>query len=536
LTGRRASLCALLACVLFLSLGQPFVPRLGIEDDEALFAAPVLGPRFCTWAIRVGHSTIALMIMTYIGAVKTILLGPIVRHLGGTVWTVREPALLIGAASLWVFYRLLRRIASPRAALIGCVLLATDSQYLLTTVFDWGPVALQHLLLTAAMLCAVRFYQRRETISLAAACFLAGLALWDKALAVWMVTGLGFAAAVCFPRQIASVVTARRAAIAVLAFALGAAPLLTFNVTHGWATFRSNWKPDASGLATKGWLLLLTVRGEALFGYLAEESAPVPRQPSSVLERASAALASATGHPRGNLSAYALAAALLLLPLASAAARRTVLFALLAAAIAWALMSLNRNTGGGAHHAILLWPLPILTIAVSLDSVFAQRASRAAGATVLAALVCVLAASSLLVTNTYFACMVRHGGSTSWSGAVFPLSRTLLASHARAVYCVDWGILEGLRLLSRGKLPLRAQGFDDGAMREALSRPDHLFAGRTPQYEMFPGNTAKLTAFAARQGQAREPVAVVHDGYGRAIFEVFRFTQTSPSFRPSRTQ
>ena len=33
------------------------------------------------------------------------------------------------------------------AALIGCGLLATDAIYLLTSCFDWGPVALEHLLL-----------------------------------------------------------------------------------------------------------------------------------------------------------------------------------------------------------------------------------------------------------------------------------------------------------------------------------------------------------------------------------------------------
>jgi len=48
--------------------------------------------------------------------------------------------LVAGAASIWLFYRLLRRIAGERAAVIGSTLLAADSLYLLTTCFDWGPV------------------------------------------------------------------------------------------------------------------------------------------------------------------------------------------------------------------------------------------------------------------------------------------------------------------------------------------------------------------------------------------------------------
>ena len=69
--------------------------------------------------------------------------------------------LLAGVASVWLFFRLLDRIAGRRAAIIGCTLLAVDSTYLLTVCFDWGPVALQHLLLVAGLLLLVRFYQLR---------------------------------------------------------------------------------------------------------------------------------------------------------------------------------------------------------------------------------------------------------------------------------------------------------------------------------------------------------------------------------------
>ena len=37
-----------------------------------------------------------------------------------------------------------------------------DSLYLLTTVFDWGPVALQHLLTVGGILLLVGFYQTGE--------------------------------------------------------------------------------------------------------------------------------------------------------------------------------------------------------------------------------------------------------------------------------------------------------------------------------------------------------------------------------------
>src|SRR5207302_778432 len=116
------------------------------------------------------------------------------------------------------FYLLMRRIAGECAALIGCSLLAVDSLYLITVVFDWGPVALEHLLVIGGMLLLVRFYQERGARNLAAGCFLLGLAMWDKALAIWILSGLGIAGILTVPRQILGVITIRRLTVGVLAF------------------------------------------------------------------------------------------------------------------------------------------------------------------------------------------------------------------------------------------------------------------------------------------------------------------------------
>ena len=103
------------------------------------------------------------MMMSYLGALKAWLYRPIFSLFGIGVWSLREPPLVAGALSVWLFYLLfLRRVAGPRAAaLIGCSLLAADSIYLLTVCFDWGPVAFQHLLLIGgALLLLLRFYQK----------------------------------------------------------------------------------------------------------------------------------------------------------------------------------------------------------------------------------------------------------------------------------------------------------------------------------------------------------------------------------------
>jgi hypothetical protein len=523
------------ACVLFFFAGQLFIPLLGIEDDEALFASPILQPRSWEYAIEAGKYHIALMLMTYLGTLKTLLFKPLLHWFGTGVWSVREPMVLAGAASIWLFYLLLRRTVGERAAVVGCGLLAADAMYFLTSVFDWGPVALQHLLLIGGMLLAVRFYQTGSERALALGGFLFGLALWDKALAAWMISGMGVAAVLVFWRKVRQVANARRIAIAALAFLLGASPLLVYNGANRWATWSGNVKTDTSELAGKTEVLLETVRGPVLSGLFTEETrpAPSPHRPAGFFQNASAWLAGETGHPLRNLTLYGLLLALVLTPLARGRDLRATLFAWIAMAVAWAQMSLTYHAGGSAHHTILLWPLPYLAMAVPLAA--ASRRIGRAGLPALAAVAALLAISSALVTNEYYFRMTRQGGASPWSDAVGPLADYLKRSPAPAplVFCVDWGILDNLRLIGHGRLLLR-EGTehtmrpdptpeDREAMRQMLALPGALFVGHTKEAEMFPGDTARLLEVAGDAGLRRELLATINDSFGRPTFEVFRF-------------
>ncbi|HUB34446.1 MAG TPA: glycosyltransferase family 39 protein [Bryobacteraceae bacterium] len=524
---RLHSFLALLACFLFWVAGQFFVPLLGIEADEAIFAGPLLNPRSWHYAIRVGHSHIALMIMSYIGTLKTLLYLPMFRMFGPGVWTLREPMLVAGAASIWLFYLLLRRVAGDSAALIGAVLLATDSLYLLTTCFDWGPVTLQHLLLISAVFLLVRFAQGPKAVgaerSLAGGCFLVGLAMWDKALAVWMISGMAVAAVVVCWRPIRMLATPRRVRIAALWFFFGALPLVIFNVKTHLSTFTGNVKRDPGAIGYKAAMLWNTVNGQGLFGYLTDEDwqTPSPHLPASAIGREAAGVAAASGDPRHSLMLYGLILALLVAPFSGPAGRRIVAFCLIAGAIAWVQMALTANTGGSVHHTILLWPLPTCIIAVSLAG--AARHLRGAGTPVLVGVVAVLAASNLLVMNEYFVKMARNGASVSWSDAIYPLAARLRATPNDGIYTVDWGIEDGLRILGRGRFALNDTAFgmpDAGALATG-----HLFVGRPSGTEVFQGHAAAVAKFAAGEGFHREDIDMVGDSYGRPTFEVYRFVK-----------
>lgn len=530
----RGPLIAAAACAAFVIAGQFFLPLLGIEDDEALFAMPILQPKYWEFAIPVGKRQIALMLMTYLGTLKTLLYKPLLHWFGTGVWSVREPALAAGAASIWLFYLLLRRTVGERAAVVGVCLLAADTMYLLTTVFDWGPVALQHLLLTGGMLLAVQFYRERSRWALAAAFFLFGLAIWDKALAAWMLIGMGIAAVVVLRRELRRVVRPGAVAIAVLAFLLGSLPLLVYNCATGWATFQSTVKGDSSEVAGKLEILRQTVDGRGLIGLFTEEDrpAPAPHRPSAPIEKAAFALAGATGHPVANFTLYGLALALLLTPLARGRDLRAALFAWLALIFAWTQMAFNYHTGGSVHHTILLWPLPYLAMAPPLAA--ASRRIGLAGLPALAAVTAALAISSALVANEYYVRMVRQGGSIPWTDAIFKLNAYLKGSTV-PIYCVDWGILDNLRLMSRGRLYVRDAAEhtsrpvptpeDRETVRAQLSVPDAVFVVHTSQAEIFPGNTERLMRAASEGGFHAELLATIPDSFGRPVFQVYRYAR-----------
>jgi 4-amino-4-deoxy-L-arabinose transferase-like glycosyltransferase len=529
----NSRLPALAACLLFFLTGCAFVSVLGIQNDEALFANGIFKPYAVVYKYPWGRAGLPVMLMSYLGTLKSWIYRPIFQEFGAGVWAMRLPVLVAGVASVWLFYLLLHRVAGVRASLFGCGLLATDTLYLLTTCFDWGPVALQHLLMVSGMLLLLGFYQRRSHFWLAWGCFLLGLAMWDKALAAWMLGGIGLALILVFPKQIVRVTTLRRVTIAVLAFALGALPLIVYNIEKPLATFRGNTSWDTSDLAGKGRLLAATADGSALFSWLNWENWQThnPHLPQGAFETASARISALARHPRHSLLLYAFALALLLAPLARGHALRAILFALLAMAIAWAQMAITANAGGSVHHAILLWPLPHMVIAISFAA--ASRRLRRAGIPALAAVLAVLMVSGLLVTNEYRVVILRNGGSQDWTDAIFRLADYMKGVPPDNVFCMDWGIMDSLRLLSSGKLPLRV-GTDpinkpslDDADRQYLARtisgPGQVFINHTKDFEFFPGVNDKLVKYAADAGYRREVMAVIPDSHGRAVYEVYRF-------------
>ena len=517
-----------------MAMGRAFIPHLGLQNDECLFANGIFKPYAVTYVAQIGHSRLPLMLMSYLGTLKSWMYRPIFQFFGTGTGAVREPMVLAGAAGLWLFFQFLRRAAGYRAAILGCGLLAADSLYLLTICFDWGPVAMQHLMLLGGISLLLGFYQERDPRRLFWGWFLLGLGMWDKALMIWMLAGMGVAVLALYVREILGVFSWRRLAISVLGFLLGALPLVVYNVDQKFITFRGNASYETGNIAGKARLLQATADSRALFGWLVNEDwqTPAPHAPKGVVQSASARISALTGRQRHNWMVYAFVLALLLTPFAGAA-RRAILFALITMAVAWLQMAVTANAGGSVHHAILIWPLPEMVIAISFAA--ASRRLKRAGLPALAVVLAVMMASGLLVTNEYFYLMIRNGGGQNWTDAIYALSRYLEGTQAGNIFCMDWGMMDSLRLLHRGKLPLRvgtdpiskkSLTDDDRTMLgKQISEPDHLFINHTKDWEFFQGVNDRLVAYASEAGYRREVLATIPDEYGRNVYEVYHFVR-----------
>ncbi len=227
----------LLVFAWFVGAGLLFIGQTGLHHD----ASYELGAFYpcCQPAYRIevfGHS-IPLMILPYLGALKTWLYWPILHYLEVTPFILRLPLVLIAGASVCLFGAILHRVSGRRAAIIGSLLLATDGTFLIASAYDFGPIVLLHLFLLAGVLLLLRFNESQKLRYLALAFFLFGLAFWHKALFGWMFGGLAVAAVVVFQARIRALFSWRRAMAAALSLAAGALPLLYYNAatSYPWA-------------------------------------------------------------------------------------------------------------------------------------------------------------------------------------------------------------------------------------------------------------------------------------------------------------
>jgi hypothetical protein len=529
--------------LLFLGLGLPFLPLVGIQQDEVYFAGAIYHLSEATvFEAHFLHREIPLMLLTYLGALKSWIYYPIFDRIRPSYLTIRLPMLLVATFTIWLFVRLLEKLHGRRVAWVGGILLATDTIYLLTSCFDWGPVALQHLFTLAGIACLLKFHSNGKLWTLFLGSFWFGLAFWDKALFAWVFSGLLVATILIFPREIWSRCSLKNLGLAAAGLLLGALPLVAYNAASNFTTFRSNSTFLASQFPSRVHALKITWDGEILFEYMVHAPwAPgTIRDSDSDLYDFSDEVHSLAGFRYHYYNALepAIFLALLLLPCVwLTRARKPALFCLIAFAVAWLQMAFTKDAGLGAHHVVLLWPLPHWFLAVVFVEAAAWRPLqwKHAGTILLATLVAFLAVDNLLLTNEYYYQLAAYGPTKSWNDAIFRLSDEVADIQTPELAIYDWGIVNALVVLHRNRLPLYVA--DQSFLAPGIGEDDRKFfmkrliedvwIGHTPEFQQLPGINEKMVRLAREAGYEKHMIETVSDRNGRAVFEIFSFVRAA---------
>jgi 4-amino-4-deoxy-L-arabinose transferase-like glycosyltransferase len=516
----------------FVLQALPFLRLAGIHYDAASELACFYPCSIPPFQVEIFGHTVPLMVLPYLGALKAWLYLPVLRYLEVTPVVLRVPFVLAGAGSVYLFFRILERVSGRPAAILGALLLATDTSFLIGTTYDFGPIALLHLFLLAAMFLVLRFEATRSWGYLAFAFFLLGLAMWHKALFIWMLGGLGAATLTVLPKRVWELFSVQRAAVAIGFFVLGSLPLIDYNLATGGATFQTTSVMSRSApLAQKVLLFRKTLDSSVPFGWLTEDEKPeTARQPIRLRDRISVKLTHAAGDPRSNWMPYIVLLSCCLLPwLWFTPSRRPAMFAVVYLAVTWGLMLVLPNTGATMHHVILLWPFPHFLAAIA----FAQLSERLpqSGKYALMAGLTLALACNLLIVNHLYSDLVTRGTTVIWTDAVYPLLDHLDALEDDEVVAVDWGYAATLCLFSDGLMPLHDISFallqptdaEAAGIRSLLSEPKSLFVDHAEGGEQFPGVREHLSRIATEAGYVKRVVAVIKDRNMRPRFEISRY-------------
>lgn len=492
---------------LLLALQLCFLAKPGIEEDEALFVAPFLRGASSLYEWRWGALHVPVMSMDYLGALKSWIYWPVFGLWHPGVWSMRLPACLLSVVTLLLFIDLARRVAGRRVALAAGVILATDAVFILINVFDMTVCLL--------LLATVAFLWLLQRGQLGAAFFVAGLALWYKAIFLFPLAAMLLGFAVAYTSQVRRWLTWRNLAVAAVGIGVGCAPLIAFNLARRGATFQAS--QDLPGVAVGEKLVMLqhTLDGRAFEHYMFRST------PDEKIALAGSSMADVVvGWYRESHfgPGSALLPLLLLSLLALPFLKRSSLFPALvvswvAAGAAYAAMLFFRDAGAGPHHTVLLDPAPPFIVAASVAALAERwRSGRSAALLVLCVAV---AGSNLWLLSRYWQAARANGFSVYWTDGVENLANVLRA-QSLPVASLEWGTHNGVQIEAGDTLHFVA----DTSPRENV-----LYVTHCEGYVLDQKRAALFDQGRAAAGLHQTANRVVADRQGHLVYCLFQLAK-----------
>jgi 4-amino-4-deoxy-L-arabinose transferase-like glycosyltransferase len=489
-----------------------FLARPGIQEDEALFVSPFLRADRPLYSWHFAGVNVPIMLMDYIGGLKSWLYWPIFHFWPPSVWSIRLPVCLISVVTLVLFADLVRRVCNPRTAISAALFLATDAPFILTNAFDWGPVCLLLLGTVAFLSLLHRFVISGDRRILGAAFLIAGISVWYKAIFIFPLAAILVAGALTYGSEIRRDLSPRNVVLALIFFGLGSAPLIAFNLSHAGATFTASRYIGTAPISEKLLMLRRTLDGRALEHYMFRSSVgeKIPLAGAPLPELVASWYQQSQFHP-GSALFPGVAIALLALPfLRNSPLIRPLLFTWISFAIAGGSMLMFQGAGAGPHHTVLLYPAPQFIVAAT-GAALSQRL-RNFSAPAFIALSILVVGSNLWLLAQYHGAAGRNGFSVYWTDGGRNLA-SAIRSEALPVAFLDWGIEKGVEIETRDSIIV---------LPYPAPRKGVLYVAHCEGYVIDEPRSSQYRQLVAASEFRVSASRAVPDRQGRPIFCLFR--------------
>ena len=504
----------------------------GVNAMELLTAAPVTA--FRQASLQIGMLSLPLMVQDYIGALNVYLVLPFLAATGIGVPNLRFLPIVLAVVALlcleralseWTALRSKDRSSTPPislAALFTLTLLVASPSF----VF-WNR---QGIFVTNATLAAsylaiwqgIRWLRTGKDSALIAAAFAAGMALYAKLLAIWLVAPLGILLLVAGLRRhrgqgtpLLSPSIAIKTAIALF---IPLIPLVIFNVqtagtfqSIGGNLGQSYYGVDnlaiASNLPVRLGQLLESLRG-GQFWYL--------------------------GGIHANPLAPWIWGSLVFVALILPQTRRLLAVPILLTSSA-VVLSLFTVSDLFITHYALIQPVAVALAGLGLAGLF-ERVKLSSLRAIAMPLVTVILTTWIVfdvaATLGYHRDLTRSGGLADHSDAGYHLAYHLQYNGMGAPIVLDWGMDAPVRFLSRGTVrPIEIFGYespttaDEGfatRLRPFLEESHNVYLLRAPGQTVFQGRREIFLAESTRLGKTPVQIAAFAQKDGTPLFEIWQ--------------
>jgi hypothetical protein len=537
--GRKDSttLFQILALLVFVAAGVLFAPLLGFEDDELIFVNIFSYPKQFSWLPLPGGHAVPVMPMSYVGALKCWLYTPlfVLSHPG--VWVVRLPVLLLAAVTIALLSRLMTQIAGRITGLVITCLLATDTTFLLSATFDWGPVVLQNLLLMISLLLLCNWYWKQNDRLLFLGGLSIGLAVWDKALFFWQLAGLTSAfALIAFPVLKCSW-NRKNCSLFLRGVLLGALPLIATNLRHHFATFKDNGHFVFHEIGPKAAFLLTALDGRRASDFFLDRGITSFDQIHRPLAAIGGELTQLLGPAPSSWRLWPeLLIVLVGICIAKGTLRKWIAFFLVSGLVAWFQSAITLNAGHVIHHAVLIWINWYAAVSLCVTALY--RSPLFYIRPVVAIIVGVLCFRGLMVVGANYGEFLKYPGNSRWTNADTALAEQLIRDGVKRLVIADWGINNVVLARSNNRFSTEKQGvplnlgtFNASVFSSCMPQDCAVVTypvGRT----LFAAARATLEDGLRKTGLHKTKKITIYDTHGVAAFEVFRISNT-PGTGPS---